>query len=116
MFKYNKEAFTVEDLERGLVVKQTGGAPELFVGEIVARDWVLGFLVNRIVEELEGPDSPQGRHVNLRISHYAPDGQFSSDSSPFDLAREAALALETGFYRTSPDRIRTNTADGKISR
>lgn len=45
MFRYNRETLTVEDSERGLVVKQTGGAPELFVGEIVASDWALGFLV-----------------------------------------------------------------------
>lgn len=111
MFRYNRETLTVEDSERGLVVKQTGGAPELFVGEIVASDWALGFLVNRVVEEPEGATAAQERKINLKISHYPPTGQFTSDESPFDLAREAALALETGFYRTSRDRIRTNSSN-----
>jgi len=113
MFKYNPAKFTIEDSERGLVVKQiTGGGPSSFAGRMSSGNWSFDFLVSResnrtryvAGEFISNPDYSVGLHVTT----YPIEGDFDGDTSQSDLAREAALALETDFYQSERARIRIN--------
>lgn len=121
MFRYDETNFTVEDEERGLVVVHTGGHHGSFCGSIKSTSGSFDFLIERFsnqyagltIEQLEDPtESERLRNadyqVRLQITTYPPTGEWDRQETPGDLAREAALALETGFYKTERSRIKSN--------
>jgi hypothetical protein len=107
MFRYNATAHTIEDEERGLLVVQTGGPGHgIYAGLITSpqSNWSLRFVVHRT----EGENEQGAAQVFLRLRVYPPVGDWDRSEAPADLAREAAFARETGFYKTQPQSIRTN--------
>ena len=121
MFRYNESNFTIEDEEKGLLVVQTGGHHGSFYGSIKSEKGSFDFLIERLsnqyagltIEQLKDPaESERLRnpdyHVQLHITTYPPTSGWDRKETPADLAREAALALETGFYRTERSRIKMN--------
>jgi hypothetical protein len=112
MFKYNGANFTIEDADRGLVVKQTGGPGHgIYAGEMSSADWRFKVLVHRAEASADGQDGK----VELRVRVYPPKGDFNMETTPFELAREAAIAREIGFYRTDAGRIETNAQESGVA-
>ena len=125
VFRYDAATFTIVDEERRLLVAQTGGPGHgVFSGLMTSpqSNWSLRFLVNRFSNQYGRPlpaeafadPSELARlrnadyQVQLHITTYPPTGEWDGQEAPLDLAREAALALEIGFYKTDPGRIRSN--------
>lgn len=107
MFSYNATAYTIEDGERALVVNQTGGPGHgVYAGLMTSpkSNWTLRFLVHRSEGESDEGDS----RVLLKLTVYPPKGDWDRMEAPTDLARDAAVARETGFYGTAPQSIQTN--------
>ncbi len=113
MFIYNRENFTIEDADRGIVVRQTGGPGQgVYTGEMVGHGWKFVFLVNRFdigIRPTECAPGMDPRPVEMNVKHYPPEGILDLNETPFALAREAAIAHEVGFYGTRRDRITTNS-------
>ena len=102
MFRYNQSSHTIEDEGRGLLVTQTGGPGfGVYTGRMTSTqgDGSFRFLVHR-------NESGTG-HVNLKLNVNSPD-VWNRQERPADLAREAAIARETGLYKTKPEQIATN--------
>lgn len=121
MFRFNETNFTVEDEERGLVVVHTGGHHGSFYGSIKSTTGSFDFLIERFsnqyagltIDQLKNPAASDrlrkaDYQVQLHITTYPPTGGWDRPETPADLAREAALALETGFYKTERSRIKSN--------
>ena len=122
MFRYNPSNFTIEDEERGLVVVQRAGPGHgAFAGSMKSSQWSFDFLVGRFSSQFAGLTGEQLKdpgererlrnldyQVQLSINTYPLTGGWDRQETPGDLAREAALALETGFYKTEPSRIKSN--------
>jgi hypothetical protein len=122
MFRYNETTYTIEDEERGLVVTQTAGPGHgVFAGSMRSNAWSFDFLISRssdqfaglTIEQLKDPsESARLRNadyqVRLHITIYPPTGEWDRHETPSSLAREAALARETGFYKTERSRIKSN--------
>ena len=113
MFKYNPGNFTIEDNERGLIVTQVpGGGPSSFVGKMASGTWSFEFLVERESNRsryLDGKFITNPEYsIKLQVTTYPVIGEFEGDSNPSDLAREAAIALETGFYQSDAAKIQIN--------
>ena len=107
MFRYNATTHTIEDQERGLLVAQTGGPGHgVYAGSMTSpqSNWSLRFLVHRAESESE----QGGGQVILRLRVYPPEGDWDRSEAPADLAREAAVAREIGFYKTQPQSVQTN--------
>jgi hypothetical protein len=122
MFRYNETNYAIEDEESGLVVSQTAGPGDgVFAGSMSSKTWTFDFLISRSSDQFSGLTSEQLQdaserarlrnedyRVRLHITTYPPTGEWDRQESPADLAREAALALETGFYKTERSRIHMN--------
>jgi hypothetical protein len=113
MFRYNHKNFTIEDVERGLVVNQvTGPGHGVYAGQMSGKEWKFRFLIvresNRAqFENNEVVDNPD-YHINLQIIMNDVEGNYDLSDSPFTLAKEAALARELEFYKSDLRRVTTN--------
>jgi hypothetical protein len=107
MFRYDVTTHIIKDDERGLLVTQTAGPGHgVYAGLMSSAhdSWSIRFLVHRTEVESE-----QGAgQVMLKLRVYPPKGHWNRPEVPADLAREAAVAREIGFYRTQPQCIQTN--------
>jgi hypothetical protein len=123
MFRFNESTCAIEDDERGLVVSQIPGAGHgSFSGSMRSNLWSFDFHVSRSsnqfprrlsaddfkepskLESMKNPDY----QVRLQITTFPFTGEWDHQETPSELAREAALAIETGFYQTDRSRIITN--------